>query len=858
MRLHQGNANDALCHIRRCIRLNQRSWAVLEQLCRDPIATTKDSYPQLVPNIVNPDLQKLIDGVDHISISHSNSAQIPIQSMTFTALNAPLLWTLVTSMYLSLVQASLIYRHQGMIREAVFNMEQALKTVEAVDATPLIAQALSIFGDLKIRAGALSEGADMLERATELRAEIEKSKEVVSLDCTVGYLHGKNRLWEEEWGAYEHAESKLAALMSPAFIKNIDELALAGEGSDEDMRMDVVENKVPEENVIKRPRTPTGKKTPAISRTKSTATKSAAVVKDVAKLEKGIITECSSLLKMRGNILRLKAYNLAMQSQVDQADLLLEEAGKLPSGQFELIFQKLAAARHLLLEGLALLASDPVFCVLQDSTISLPSVAPPKVTTVQEAVEQVPVKDSKKGRKGKATKEPDIEKTKTFHFVEVLTRARDSVADIHFHVAKVGSSAMVHSVSMLLSGIIVLLSAMTPGKGNRPCNPLLASYSLELTKGLPLLREKDAIETEKIATGEEGLSWPQISPFQGSSFNPVSTPFAFSSFQKDYIDIIPQGWAAVSISLSEAGDELYISRFEANHGQFMLRLPLTRHNSRDDAEEIFEYGTGIETLKEILEKANISTHAAKEATAGDKATKTEWWAERESLDAQLGELLANIENCWLGGFKGIFGQYPRHPELLRRFRATFEKILAQHLPSRQARRAPKKGPVIEAPEPVKIDPRVLDLFVGLGDPTKMNSRGNEYEEKEGMDASLVDLLWFIFDILQFHGERNAYDEIDTDAVRFFRAHIAVAHFANCSTITRRSSWMSRKPYADTTSNSATSQNPSREPLNTPFSSLTRMSTRSPGSLSPVSMDTQYPVFLLLHPSAPSSKVEKWT
>ncbi|RPB27727.1 hypothetical protein L211DRAFT_834580 [Terfezia boudieri ATCC MYA-4762] len=759
-----GNTNDALCHVRRCIRLNQRSWAVLEQLCRDPTVTTKASYPQLVANIVNPDLQKLIDGVDHLSVSRSSPAQAPIQSMSFAALNAPLLWTLVTSMYLSLVQASLIYRHQGMIREAVFNMEQALKTVEAVDATPLIAQALSIFGDLKIRAGSLSEGADMLERATELRAEIEKSKEIVSLDCTVGYLHGKNRLWEEEWGAYEHAESKLAALMSPGFIKNIDELALAGEVDDEGLKMNVREDNLPEEKAIKRPRTPTGKRAPTVSRTKSAATKPAAVAKDVAKLERGIITECSSLLKMRGNILRLKAYNLAMQSQVDQADLLLEEAGKLPSGQFEIIFQRLAAAKHLLLEALKLLASDPVFCVLQDSTISLPSVAPPKVVTMQVHVEQVPVKDRKKGRKGKAMKEPDMEEAKAFHFVEVLTKARHSVADIHFHAAKVGSTAMVHSVSTLLSGIIVLLSAVTSSKGKGSCNPLLASYSLELTKGLPLLREKDAIETEKITAGEEGLSWPQISPFQDDSFKPVSTPFAFSSFQKDYIDIIPPGWAAVSISLSEAEDELYISRYEAGHGQFMLRLPLTRHNSRDDAEEIFEYGTGIETLKEILEKANISTHAAKEATAGDKATKTEWWAERESLDAQLGELLANIEHCWLGGFKGIFGQYPRHPELLRRFRATFEKILAQHLPSRQPRRTGKKGVMIEVPEPVKIDPRVLDLFIGLGDPTKMNDGMHEDEEKEGMDASLVDLLWFVFDILQFHGERNAYDEIDTDAI----------------------------------------------------------------------------------------------
>lgn len=633
----------------------------------------------------------------------------------------------------------------------MFNMEQALKAVEAVNATPLIAHALSIFGDLKIRAGALSEGADMLEKATELRAEIDKSKEIVSLDCTVGYLHGKNRLWEEEWGAYEHAEAKLAALMSPGFIKNIDELVLASETSNDGAM-----------ESTKKPRTQ--KKLPAHARTKS-ATKTAHTASTCAThIDKGIVTECPSLLKMKGNILRLKAYNLAMQNQVEQADLLLREAGKLPSGQNEIIYQRLVSAKHLLLEGLALLPLDPVFCVLQDSTISLPSITTPKSVTVQ-VPEDVPVHKPKKRQSGKVTREPYVEKTVASHLVETLTKARDSVADIHIYAAKVGSTSMVHSVSLLLSGVIMLLSAVAPGTSKGVCHPMFASYSLELNKGLPLLREKDAIQAEKVAAKKESLSWPQVSLLEGDSFNAVSTPFAFSSFQRDYIDIIPQGWAAVSISLSEAQDELYISRFQSGQGQLMLRLPLTRHNSRDDSEEVFEYNSGIKMLKDILEKVNTSTHAAKVATAGSKESKMEWWAERECLDEELGTLLTNIEHCWLGGFKGVFGQYPRHPELLRHFRTTFEKILAKHLPSRQLRRGGKRGGTTgEALDLVKIDPRILDLFVGLGNPAKLKIENDVEEEQESMDNSLLDLLWFIFDILQFHGERNAYDEIDFDAV----------------------------------------------------------------------------------------------
>ena len=53
-----------------------------------------------------------------------------------------------------------------------------------------------------------------------------------------------------------------------------------------------------------------------------------------------------------------------------------------------------------------------------------------------------------------------------------------------------------------------------------------------------------------------------------------------------------------------------------------------------------------------------------------------------------------------------------------------------------------------------LDLRVLELFVGLGNPSDSND----------LDEPLMDLLYFVVDILQFNGERNAYDEIDFDSV----------------------------------------------------------------------------------------------
>ena len=696
-------------------------------------------------------------------------------------------------MYLSLVQAALVYRHQGMIREALFSMGQALKTVEAVGATPLIAQALSLFGDLKIRAGEMDEGAEMLEKATELRAEIEKSKEIVNLDCCVGYYHGKNKLWEEELEAYEHAEMKLEALMSPGFIRNMDMLQTAGEVDDPSEDYEVEQKEEPR----RRGRAPKKATAADRGRSKSTTSKSAPAVP--AKSAKTVMTECSSLQKMRGHILRSKAYNLAVQSQCSLAEALLKEASSLPCGHHEFIHQRLAAAKHLLLESLSLLASDSAFSCLQDSTISIPSVAPQKPPTTTPAQSK------------RAAKEFESQ----VKLVGILTRARDSVAEIHYLSAKVGSTIMVHNVSMLLSGIIVLLSAVTSSASapkisdiSRSIDPLFASYSLELNKCLPLLREADAIEAEKATAGSEPLSWPVIVPHHPTASNPrapeadvggsssrastptiggVSIPFEFSSFQKDYIDILPPSWTVVSLSLSDSLDEMYISRYQSHQQQFLLRLPLARQASGDTTSDLsfdndsdvpdaanpgaFTYANGMAELRTIMTLANASAQSAKEATSsGGKSEKAaEWWREREALDARFAELLANVEHCWLGGFRGIFGQYTRHKEGLRKFADALDGILGAHLMSRRVKGRRKKGGQAPGEEGrVRLDRRVVELFIGLGDPAatragvRVTGGKNEGDGEEDVSEPVRDLLWFLFDILQFGGEKNAWDELDVE------------------------------------------------------------------------------------------------
>ncbi|KAK4995892.1 separin protein, partial [Cryomyces antarcticus] len=218
-----------------------------------------------------------------------------------------------------------------------------------------------------------------------------------------------------------------------------------------------------------------------------------------------------------------------------------------------------------------------------------------------------------------------------------------------------------------------------------------------------------------------------------------------SQFQEDFIDIIPSSWSAVSLSLNETRDELYVARYHKGQSPFIIRLPMARHKSRDMDEEVFDFDQGKAELQEVIELSNFSTHDARDMSI--KGAKSGWWAEREALDGRLHDLLINMENIWLGGFKGILSPHIRQPNLLARFSKSFENILNRNLPSRQNSKNASKR--------VTLDSRILELFVGLG---------NDKDGEIDLDESLMDLLYFVVDVLQFNGEGNAYDEVDFDAI----------------------------------------------------------------------------------------------
>lgn len=270
---------------------------------------------------------------------------------------------------------------------------------------------------------------------------------------------------------------------------------------------------------------------------------------------------------------------------------------------------------------------------------------------------------------------------------------------------------------------------------------------IETARNLALRRERKANQADpRITLRLDESCWPQLT-LSESRRSSLGLLTDMSRFQRDFVDIIPKPWTVISISLSDSRQELSITKLQAGNSPFVLRLPLGRHNSMDADEEVFGFEQGHSELLDIIEMANESAHDARDRTG--REAKTAWWEEREALDTRLKDLLGNIEKVWLGGFIGIFSQHARRLDLLARFQKSFQIILDKYLPSRI-----KKGKKSATPR-ITLDTRILDLFIGLGDAS---------DEEADFSEPLTDLLYFVVDVLQFHGELNAYAEIDFDSI----------------------------------------------------------------------------------------------
>ncbi|PLB42649.1 C50 family peptidase [Aspergillus candidus] len=702
----QGMIKDALFFAKLSVRLNCRIWAKVEKIAQrkqERIAPANDS----------PELEVVVEGMAKLDVTQKTSTSPESYSQ-----GAPF-WPHIGSHNIALMNLASLSAHHGLFQDAIYYGEQALKINQTLNANVRLIASQAQLGSHWIFGGHVKEGQELLAAAEGLSRQLESSVELVSLQMGLASLHRAQGNHVDELSALQEADRVMNE-----FVKS----ETSGPGvSDLAEKLDNMRI----QETTRRTRSTTTTSRPTTRRTRGTmqSAKTAPVVSPTTPS-----TESESLLHLKSDILRQQAACSRSLRDFERASCLLNDARKLASSRDTQISLNIGESEHLLADAIRHFASHSVYCVLPESTISLPSLESPKPGKSSQGTSSTRETSTRRTRAPTKGSRSRTQKA-TEDFSVMLSKAGDCLNNVFPTATALGSTLDSHAASRLMSRISMLFHT-TAADCTLPWSQSPANVN-ELGRIGAFAREHVAIDIDKQLTDHcDPLDWPT----SGSSATDGDSLCA--DLTKEYVDILPENWNVLSLSLSADRTEFVVSRLHQGRTPFLLRLPLKRGNSDDD-EEQFTFEDGRQEMQELIQLANESAHAAKAQI--DRQSKKQWWKNREQLDRRMENLLQNIETVWFGGFRGIFSPVPHDIAPLARFADAFHNVLDKHLPSRQ------KGGRASSPR-LTLHPNVLELFIGVKD----------LEDHEDPEDTLMDLLYFVVDILQFQGERNAYDEIDFD------------------------------------------------------------------------------------------------
>lgn len=364
---------------------------------------------------------------------------------------------------------------------------------------------------------------------------------------------------------------------------------------------------------------------------------------------------------------------------------------------------------------------DPVFSTLEDSAMSIPS------TFQGQEVVEAPL-----SAKGKSKSLRNIKKS-----MQDLRQSRNFILNL-FNELKYLANYQIDEVHKIFALGLLTLSSISNTYHNESLDDM---FNLgEFLKINPFINDKKLIE----ATSKSVNLMPNFNLDMVESLK--TSPLGDSVIDATIMKRIPADWLVISIDICSFNGDFLVSKISKGmKTPNILRLPLSRHSSRTIDEESFSFEDAMKELNDIIEESNKTTSKERTASISTLQERQQWHKERFALDEKLGAFLDKIEYCWIGGFKGIFDQNKVDQEQKDLFKEKFLTILGQNIPSRCQRNQNFK--------PIEIDDFIIELFLGLGDPSSLSST-----------ELLEDLIYFVLDILLFHGEENAYDEIDIDNI----------------------------------------------------------------------------------------------
>lgn len=442
----QGSATQALYFAKLSVRLNCRIWAKVERLAQR-------KQDKMSPAAGSSDVEAVADGIAKLDLSQNGSS--PDVSASYIQ-GAPF-WPHLGSHHTCLLNLATLSAHHGLFQDAIYYGEQALKIDKTLDANARLLAAQTQLGCHWILSGHMSEGQDHLSAAAESSKQTQKSIETVSFQMGLASLYKTQGAHDKALRVLLEADKIITSVISADVPANLEVAGMAEiEEKMDKLRVRASSRRTPT------PRTPTPTTTTTTRRTRAT---SSATIKPTKKAPapKSTLPEIQSksLLQLKGNILRQQADCLRELHDFERSAQTLAEARQFAVARESKIALEIGESEHLLADAIRRFASHAVYCVLPESTISLPSLKTPSKMADEPSLP--PAKPSTRRTRAPAKTTRTKAQRASDDFSVMLSKASDCLASVFSDATILGSTLDSHAASRLMSRISMLSHATSPG-----------------------------------------------------------------------------------------------------------------------------------------------------------------------------------------------------------------------------------------------------------------------------------------------------------------------------------------------------------------------------------------------------------
>lgn len=436
----QGSMTHALYFAKLSVRLNCRIWAKVEKL-----AQKKNN--RSLPAAETSDVEAIAEGVARLDLSQGSS---PGVSASYTQ-GAPF-WPHLGSHHTCLLNLATLSAHHGLFQDAIYYGEQALKIDRTLDANIRLIAAQTQIGYNWILGGHVDEGQEVLTAALGSSKQIQTSIETVALHIALASLYKTQGQHSKAHRLLQDAGKAITIITSPDATNIVSETS-DSTGLEENMEKLNIRST--------RRKLPTTAEITASRRTRGASSASSSTKKTPASKSAASDVQSKSLLRLRSEVLRQQADCLRSMREFERSSHALTEARQFAVARESKVSLEIGESEHLLADAIRHFASHAVYCVLPESTISLPSLKSP-IKAADETSNhgaRLATRKTKQPARGARMKAQRASED----FSAMLSRASDCLTTVFADATVLGSTLESHAASRLMSRISMLSHATNPG-----------------------------------------------------------------------------------------------------------------------------------------------------------------------------------------------------------------------------------------------------------------------------------------------------------------------------------------------------------------------------------------------------------